>query len=224
MDLEYHAAPPKDSKVTEEYQKKRDALRHKVWNVDNLTLANEQAIAREQQREAAETAERQQRNLEQQQKSSAACGDTRKILTARRSVTRTASNINRPGAISARRRLGRAAMLLQHGDRVRFQLIQIDRAAGGAVQNTGAENAALRQIDEVLAAGDPRNADGVGQIVGGKLVIVLLFDPLADRAQGDAGQALRQLLLSWPPGWRRSRLSTSACENSRCANSCDCCR
>ncbi len=68
VDLEYHAAPPKDSKVTEEYQKKRDALRHKVWNVDNLTLANEQAIAREQQREAAETAERQQRNLEQQQK------------------------------------------------------------------------------------------------------------------------------------------------------------
>ncbi|EMP7135565.1 TPA: hypothetical protein SMI41_000602 [Serratia marcescens] len=61
VDLEYHAAPPKDSKVTEEYQKKRDALRHKVWNVDNLTLANEQ-------REAAETAERQQRNLEQQQK------------------------------------------------------------------------------------------------------------------------------------------------------------
>ncbi|WP_176063350.1 hypothetical protein [Serratia marcescens] len=68
VDLEYHAAAPKDSKVTEEYQKKRDALRHKVWNVDNLTLANEQAIAREQQREAAETADRQQRNLEQQQK------------------------------------------------------------------------------------------------------------------------------------------------------------
>ena len=67
--LEYHVAPPEDSKVTEEYQKKRDALRHKVWNVDNLTLTNEQAIAREQQqREAAETAERQQRNQEQQQK------------------------------------------------------------------------------------------------------------------------------------------------------------
>ena len=65
VDLEYHAAPPKDSKVTEEYQKKRDALRHKVWNVDNLTLANEQAIAREQQREAAETAERQQRRSEE---------------------------------------------------------------------------------------------------------------------------------------------------------------
>ncbi|HGM6987591.1 TPA: hypothetical protein ACKP7F_002759 [Serratia marcescens] len=68
VDLEYHAAAPKDSKVTEEYQKKREALRHKVWNVDNLALANEQAIAWEQQREAAETAERQQRNLEQQQK------------------------------------------------------------------------------------------------------------------------------------------------------------
>ena len=66
VDLEYHVAAPKDSKVTEEYQKKRDALRHKVWNVDNLTLANEQAIAREQQREAAETAEWQQRNLEKQ--------------------------------------------------------------------------------------------------------------------------------------------------------------
>ena len=127
-------------------------------------------------------------------------------------------------ACSARRRLCRAAMLFQHGDRVRLQLIQIDRAAGGAVQNTGAENAALRQIDEVLAAGHPRNADGVGQVVGGEFAVVLLFYPLADRAQGDAGQALRQLLLSWPPGWRRSRLSTSACENSRCASSCDCCR
>ncbi|HGM6885896.1 TPA: hypothetical protein ACKQDQ_001961 [Serratia marcescens] len=68
VDLEYHAAAPKDSKITEEYQKKRDALRHKVWNVDNLTLVNEQAIAREQQREAAEAAERQKRNLEQQEK------------------------------------------------------------------------------------------------------------------------------------------------------------
>lgn len=68
VDLEYHAAPPKDNKVPEEYQKKRSALRHKVWNVENLTLANEQAIAREQQREAEETAERQQRNLDQQQK------------------------------------------------------------------------------------------------------------------------------------------------------------
>ena len=152
-------------------------------------------------------------------KSSAACGDTRKILTARRSVTCTTST---SGACSARRRLCRAAMLFQHGDRVRLQLIQIDRAAGGAVQNTGAENAALRQIDEVLAAGHPRNADGVGQVVGGEFAVVLLFYPLADRAQGDAGQALRQLLLSWPPGWRRSRLSTSACENSRCASSCDC--
>jgi len=60
VDLEYHAAAPKDSKVIGEYQKKRDALRHKVWNVDNLTLTNDQVIAREQQREAAETAERQQ--------------------------------------------------------------------------------------------------------------------------------------------------------------------
>lgn len=68
VDLEYHAAVPKDSKVTEEYQKKRDALRHKVWNVDNLTLANERAIAREQQREAAESAKRQQHHLEQQEK------------------------------------------------------------------------------------------------------------------------------------------------------------
>ncbi len=68
VDLEYHAVAPKDSKITEEYQKKRDALRHKVWNVDNLTLVNERAIAREQQREAAEAAERQQRNLEQQEK------------------------------------------------------------------------------------------------------------------------------------------------------------
>lgn len=96
VDLEYHAAPPKDNKVPEEYQKKRDALRHKVWNVDNLTLANEQAIAREQQREAAESAKRQQHHLEQQQKSSAACGDTRKILTARRSVTCTTSSFQRP--------------------------------------------------------------------------------------------------------------------------------
>jgi hypothetical protein len=39
-----------------------------VWNVDSLTQANEQAIAREQQREAAEAAKRQQRHLEQQQK------------------------------------------------------------------------------------------------------------------------------------------------------------
>lgn len=68
VDLEYHAAPPKDSKIPEEYQKKRGALRHKVWNVDNLTRVNEQAIAREQQREAAESAKRQQRHLEQQQK------------------------------------------------------------------------------------------------------------------------------------------------------------
>jgi len=68
VDLEYHAAPPKDSKITEEYRKKRDALRHKVWNVDNLTQANEQAIAREQQREAAESAKRQQHHLDQQQK------------------------------------------------------------------------------------------------------------------------------------------------------------
>ncbi|EMB7755429.1 hypothetical protein AB6V67_21315 [Serratia marcescens] len=68
VDLEYHAAPPKDNKVPEEYQKKRSALRHKVWNVDSLTQANEQAIAREQQREAAESAKRQQHHLEQQQK------------------------------------------------------------------------------------------------------------------------------------------------------------
>ncbi|EMH4107293.1 hypothetical protein ACYZFV_17455 [Serratia ureilytica] len=68
VDLEYHAAPPKDNKVPEEYQKKRSALRHKVWNVDSLTQANEQAIAREQQREAAEAAKRQQRHLELQQK------------------------------------------------------------------------------------------------------------------------------------------------------------
>ena len=48
--------------------RKTRALRHKVWNVDNLTLANEQAIAREQQREAARSAKRQQHHLEQQQK------------------------------------------------------------------------------------------------------------------------------------------------------------
>ncbi|OKB65077.1 hypothetical protein BHU62_19430 [Serratia marcescens] len=68
VDLEYHAAPPKDSKVPEEYQKKRGALRHQVWNVDHLTQANEQALAREQQREAVESAKRQQRHLAQQQR------------------------------------------------------------------------------------------------------------------------------------------------------------
>lgn len=68
VDLAYHAAAPKDSMVSEAYQKKRGALRHKVWNVEHLRRANEQVIAREQRREAAESAKRQQRHLEQQQK------------------------------------------------------------------------------------------------------------------------------------------------------------
>ncbi|CAI1680694.1 hypothetical protein [Serratia entomophila] len=68
VDLEYHAPPPQDSNVPEEYRKKRDELRHKVWNVDNLTRVNEQALARERQHEAAEANERHQRHLAQQQK------------------------------------------------------------------------------------------------------------------------------------------------------------
>ncbi|MEE4484261.1 hypothetical protein V2T44_15085 [Serratia ficaria] len=54
LDLEYHAAPPQDNKIPEEYKKKRSALQHRIWSAEGLALADERAIEREQQRAAAE--------------------------------------------------------------------------------------------------------------------------------------------------------------------------
>lgn len=58
VDLQYHAAPPLDNKVSEDYQQKRSGLQHKIWSAEGVALANEKALELERQRGASEFANR----------------------------------------------------------------------------------------------------------------------------------------------------------------------
>jgi hypothetical protein len=62
VDLQYHAEPPRDNKVSESYQQKRSVLKHKIWSAEALAQANDEALKQEQQHAAAELANRRQHN------------------------------------------------------------------------------------------------------------------------------------------------------------------
>lgn len=58
VDLQYHAAQPRDNKISEDYQQKRSGLQHKIWSAEGVALANEKALELERQQGASELANR----------------------------------------------------------------------------------------------------------------------------------------------------------------------
>nr|WP_315289689.1 hypothetical protein [Serratia proteamaculans] len=64
FDFQYHAEPPLDNKIADSYQQKRSGLKHKIWSAEALTQANDEAIAQEQQRAAADLANRKRHNTQ----------------------------------------------------------------------------------------------------------------------------------------------------------------
>lgn len=64
FDFQYHAEPPLDNKIADSYQQKRSGLKHKIWSAEALAQANDEAIEQEQQRAAADLANRKRHNTQ----------------------------------------------------------------------------------------------------------------------------------------------------------------